>query len=123
MPLNRAGRLLACIALLGLGAPADAQRVGGGGGNRGDRVRPPDSIPAVESYAPMTTSVFEVVSVRASDRIVRLRGKDGKAADVYVQDHIYDVSKLKAGDKVKVDFFQPDEGDSRIRAAGMWLAQ
>jgi hypothetical protein len=32
------------------------------------------------------------------------------------------VSKLKAGDKVKVDFFQPDEGDTRLRAAGVWPA-
>lgn len=107
-----------------LGTAADAQRVGGGDrGNRGDRVRPPEPIPAVESYAPMTTSVFEVLSVRASDRVIRLRGKDGKTADVFVQEHVYDVSKLKAGDKVKVDFFQPDEGDTRIRAAGVWPAQ
>jgi hypothetical protein len=71
----------------------------------------------------MTTSVFEVLSVRSSDRVIRLRGPDGKTADVHVQEHVYDVSKLKAGDKVKVDFFQPDEGDARLRAAGIWPAQ
>ena len=70
----------------------------------------------------MTTSVFEVLSVRASDRVMRIRGVDGKTADVQVQEHVYDVSKLKAGDKVKVDFFQPDEGDTRLRAAGVWPA-
>ena len=113
-----------CAGLLGasLAITADAQRVGGGG-NRGDRVRPPESIPAIESHAPMTTSVFEVLSVRSSDRVIRLRGPDGKTADVHVQEHVYDVSKLKAGDKVKVDFFQPDEGDARLRAAGIWPAQ
>ena len=110
------------VATAALG-PAEAQRVGGDRGDRGDRVRPPGSIPAVESYAPMTTSVFEVLSVRAADRVIRLRGKDGKTADVHVQEHVFDVSKLKAGDKVKVDFFQPDEGDTRLRAAGVWPAQ
>jgi C-terminal processing protease CtpA/Prc len=111
-----------CAGLLGaaLAITADAQRVGGG--SRGDRARPIESIPAVESYAPMTASVFEVLSVRPSDRVMRIRGKDGKTADVHVQEHVYEVSKLKAGDKVKVDFFQPDEGDTRLRAAGVWPA-
>lgn len=120
--MNRQRTALLCAMLIGatFAMTADAQRVGGG--NRGDRVRPPEPIPAVESYAPMTSSVFEVLSVRSSDRVVRLRGKDGKTADVQVQDHVYDVSKLKAGDKVRVDFFQPDEGDTRLRAAGVWPA-
>lgn len=114
----------ACLCAVLIGATwagtADAQRPGGG---RGDRVGPPGSIPAVESHAPMTTSVFEVLSVRSSDRVIRLRGGDGKTADVHVQEHVYDVSKLKAGDKVRVDFLQPDEGDRRLRAAGVWPAQ
>ncbi len=117
------GKRSACMCAVVLGAAfaisADAQRAGG---NRGDRVRPVEPIPAVESYAPMTTSVFEVLSVRPSDRVMRIRGKDGKTADVHVQEHVYDVSKLKAGDKVKVDFFQPDEGDTQLRAAGVWPA-
>ena len=115
------GKRAACICAVVLGAgfsmTADAQRAGG---NRGDRVRPVESIPAVESYAPMTTSVFEVLSVRPSDRVMRIRGKDGKTVDVHVEEHVCDVSRLKAGDKVKVDFFQPDEGDTRLRAAGVW---
>jgi hypothetical protein len=110
--------------LLAIATAASAQRPGGG--DRPpirDRVRPPDSIPALESYAPLTTSMFEVLSVRTSDRVIRLRGKDGRTADVHVQEHVFDVSKLKPGDKVKVDFFQPDEGDRRLRAAGVWPAQ
>src|SRR5512139_2512591 len=110
--MNGRGTAWLCAGLLGatLTITAGAQRVGGG--NRGDRVRPPASIPAIESHAPMTTSVYEVLSVRTSDRVIRLRGGDGKTVDVHVQEHVYDVSKLKAGDKVKVDFFQPDEGDT-----------
>lgn len=106
-------------ALLGT---AEAQRPGGSRGDRGDRALPPGSIPAVESYAPMTTGLFEVLAVRPSDRVIRLRAKDGKTADVHVQEHVYDLSTLKVGDKVKVDFFQPDEGDTRLRAAGVWPA-
>lgn len=117
-------RALCALALAAaLAVPALAQRPGGGDRPGRDRPpRPPESIPAVESYAPQTTSVFEVLSVRASDRVVRLRGKDGKTADVHVADHVYDVSKLKAGDQVRVDFLQPDEGDTRLRAAGLWPA-
>lgn len=107
----------ALTALFGLAV--EAQRAGGG--ERGS-VRRPESIPAVESYAPLTASVFEVLSVRKSDRVVRLKGKDGRAADVRVEDQVYDLAKLKAGDKVRVDFFQPDEGDRILRAAGMWPA-
>jgi hypothetical protein len=123
---NRGGltRRCAIAVLLAIVTSAVAQRPDGG--DRPpirDRVRPPDAIPAVESYAPLTTSVFEVLSVRASDRVIRLRGKDGRTADVHVQEHVFDVSKLKPGDKVKVDFFQPDEADQRLRAAGVWPAQ
>src|SRR5512134_3472408 len=116
--MNRAsiGALCALALAAALVEPALAQRPGGGDRPGRDRPpRPPESIPAVESYAPLTTSVFEVLSVRASDRVVRLRGKDGKTADVHVADHVYDLSKLKAGDQVRVDFLQPDEGDTRLR--------
>ena len=119
MNARRGAFLCALLTVVCSATPVSAQRVGG---NRGDRVRPVESIPAVESYAPMTTSVFEVLSVSTSDGVIRIRGKDGKTADVHVQEHVYDVSKLKAGDKVKVDFFQPDESDTRLRAAGVWPA-
>jgi hypothetical protein len=119
------------VAMICTGA-AHAQRVGGGGGvggvggdrgDRGDRVRLPGSIPAIESYAPMVAGVFDVLEVRPSDRVIKLRAKDGKTADVHVQEQVYDLGKLKAGDKVRVDFFQPDEGDTRLRAAGVWPAE
>ena len=111
--------LLATLAL----ASAEAQRVGGNRGDRGDRVLRPGTIPAEESYAPMAVGLYEVLSVRAADRVMRLRDKEGKVADVHVQEHVYDLSKLKAGDRVKVDFFQPTESDARVRAAGVWPAE
>ena len=47
----------------------------------------------------------------------------GKRLDVNVADHVYDLSKLKAGDKLKVDFFQPDEANPKVSAAGIWPVQ
>ena len=112
----------ALLAATALGS-AQAQSVGGIRGDRVDRVLRPGTIPAEERQAPMAVGVHEVVSVRAADRVVRLRDKEGKVADVHVQEHVYDLSKLKPGDKVKVDFFQPNQGDPRVRAAGIWPAE
>ena len=115
----------ALLAATALGS-AQAQSVGGirgDRGDRGDRVLRPGTIPAEENYAPMAIGVHEVLSVRTADRVVRLRDKEGKVADVHVQEHVYDLSKLKPGDKVKVDFFQPTQGDPRVRAAGVWPAE
>jgi hypothetical protein len=110
------------VATAALGS-AEAQRVGGNRGDLGDRVLRPGTIPADEAYAPMAIGTLEVLSVRPADRVIRLRDKNGKAADVQVQEHVYDLSKLKPGDKVKVDFYQPVEGDSQLRAAGIWPAE
>ena len=71
----------------------------------------------------MAIGALEVLSVRLADRVIRLRDKDGKSSDVHVQEHVYDLSMLKAGDKIKVDFFQPAEGDTQMRAAGVWPAE
>ena len=32
-------------------------------------------------------------------------------------------AKVKAGDKLKVDFFQPDEANPKVSAAGIWPVQ
>lgn len=92
---------------------------------RPDRPRPigPSTIPAVETYAPGSSGVFEVISVQASNRIVRLRANDGKTGDVSVAEHVYDLSKLKAGDKLKVDFLLADEANPKLSAAGIWPAE
>jgi hypothetical protein len=115
-------RIALCSAFLATAAigSAEAQSVGGIRSDRGDRVLRPGTVPADERAAPMAVGVHEVLSVRPADRVMRLRDKEGKEADVHVQEHIYDLSKLKPGDKVKVDFFQPTQGDPRVRAAGVW---
>ncbi len=125
MSLSDRGLIPAFIFMVCVSTVADAQRAGAGD-RRGDRPRlplGPTTLPAVENYAPAAAGIFEVVSVRASDRAVRLRASDGKALDVNVAEHVYDVSKLKAGDKLKVDFFQPDEENPKVSAAGIWPVQ
>jgi hypothetical protein len=116
MSLNHRALVPAFIAVALISTVANAQRAGPGD----RRPRPLTTVPAVESYAPAAAGVFEVISVQASDRLVRLRASDGKAVDVSVAEHVYDLSKLKAGDKLKVDFFQPDEANPKVSAAGIW---
>lgn len=67
-------------------------------------------------YAP---GVFTVASVRARDNTVRLQDKDGNAADVYINERLFDVETLSAGDVVVVDFFVPGDGDDRLEAASI----
>lgn len=120
MNLDHRALIPAVLLMLFISAAADAQRAGAG-----DRRPPlrPGTLPAVESYAPAAAGIFEVISVKAADGVVRLRASDGKALDVSVADHVYDLSKLKAGDKLKVDFFQPDEANPKVSAAGIWPVQ
>lgn len=125
MNLDHRALIPAIVFMLFISTAADAQRAGAGD-RRGERPRPPlgpTTLPAVENYAPAAAGIFEVVSVQASDRVVRLRASDGKTLDVSVAEHVYDVSKLKAGNKLKVDFFQPDEANPKVSAAGIWPVQ
>ena len=116
MSLHQRALIPAFIVMALISTVADAQRAGPGD----RRPRPLTTLPAVESYAPAAAGIFEVVSVQESERVVRLRASDGKALDVSVAEHVYDLSKLKAGDKLKVDFFQPDEANPKVSAAGIW---
>ena len=119
MNLDQRALIPAFVCMLFISTAADAQRAGD---RPGVRPRPlgPTTLPAVENYAPAAAGVFEVVSVQASGRVIRLRASDGKTLDVNVAEHVYDVSKLKAGNKLKVDFFQPDEENPKFSAAGIW---
>ena len=64
--------------------------------------------------------IFKIVSVDSYARIVQMQGPDGATADVYVGDGIYDLSKLSAGDRVRVNFLVPDGLGKKLSAASIW---
>ena len=49
-----------------------------------------------------------------------MRAADGRTSDVYVAEGIYELAKLKAGDKIRVDFALPDEQSRKPSAASVW---
>jgi len=95
-----------CVGLLAalLWPPLLAQRMVGGGLN----------------YAPKP-AVYDVLSVDADERTVQLRAADGRTGTVHVAEEVFDVSTLKAGDKIRVDFVVPDASNKSLRAASVWL--
>ncbi len=95
-----------CAGLLAalLVGPSFAQRMVGGGLN----------------YAPKP-AVYVVVAVDADARTVQLRRvSDGRTGQVAVAEEVFDLSTLKAGDKVRVDFVAPDAANKPLRAASVW---
>ncbi len=103
---------LAVVALI-VSASADAQRVGGVGDRPGFR-----NQGGVNQGQP--PAVYVVVSVDSYAQSVRLRAADGSTADVYVPDGVYDLSKLNDGDKVQVNFLEPDGMNNKLSAATIW---
>ena len=95
----------ACIGLLAAlpWQPLLAQRMVGGGLN----------------YAPRP-AVYVVISINRAARLVRLRAADGRTGDVLFPEGVYDLSTLKAGDEIRVDFVKPDKADKGLKAASVW---
>ena len=106
-----------CFGLLAamLLQPVLAQRAGGGGGDGAGQRTQGGAI----NYAPQP-AVYSVTSVDAKGRTVRLRAQDGRTGVVHVAENVYDLSKLKAGDKIRVDFVVPDATNSKLNAASIW---
>jgi len=94
-----------CVGLLAamLRQPVSAQRMVGGGLN----------------YAPRP-AVYTVIAVDEDDQTVQLRAADGRTGTVHVAQAVFDVSTLKPGDKIRVDFVVPDEKDKTLKAASVW---
>lgn len=65
-------------------------------------------------------ATYAVLAVDPYNRVLRLRARNGATADVHVDDDVYDLSRLKAGDRVRVDFLVPNEGERRLTAASVW---
>ncbi len=94
-----------CIGLLAalLWQPMFAQRMAGGGLN----------------YSPRP-AVYAVISIDPDERTVQLRAADGRTGTVYVDEAVFDVSTLKPGDKIRVDFVVPDGTNKGLKAASVW---
>jgi hypothetical protein len=105
-----------CIGLLAamLLQPVLAQQAGGGSDGGAQRMQGGGI-----NYAPQP-AVYSVISIDADDRTVLLRAADGRTGVVYVADAVYDLSKLKPGGKIRVDFVVPDATNSKLSAASIW---
>ena len=64
-----------------------------------------------------------MISIDADARTVQLRAADGRTGGVYVADEVYDLSKVKPGDKIRVDFVVPDRKSNKLTAASVWPAE
>ena len=89
-------------------------QVGAGGGIGGRRVQGQGI-----NYSPQP-EVYAVLSVDAGDRTVQLRAADGRTGFVHVGESVYDLAKLKAGDKVRVDFISPGPSHKGLKAAAIY---
>ena len=83
--------------------PLFAQRMVGGGLN----------------WAPVP-AVYDVVSLNREARMVRLRAADGRTGDVFFPEGVFDLSTLKSGDQIRVDFVAPDKAKKGLTAASAW---
>jgi hypothetical protein len=88
-------------------------------GRPGQPLRPGRFYESGMNYAP-AAGVFKVDKVDTRENILRLSDGDGRSADVYVNPRMFDLSTLKPGDQVAVDFFVPGDNDDRIEAASIF---
>lgn len=118
---------LGLLGLLGVSSPGaslaqrPAQPIGRPGrpGLPGQPLRPGRFYEGGVNYAP-AAGVFKVEAVNTRDNILRLSGDNGRSGDVYVNPRMFDLSTLKPGDQVAVDFFVPGDNDDRIEAASVY---
>lgn len=65
-------------------------------------------------------AVYTVVAVDPYNRVVRLQTRQGTTIDVLVGEEVYDLATVKPGDRLRVDFLVPNEGDPPRAAATVW---
>lgn len=105
----------ACIALLAttLASSVDAQQ------RRENLPRNQDG--GINNGVP--NGVFTVVAVDSYGQTVQMQGSSGSPFNVYVGSDIFNISKLKAGDRIQVNFLAPDGLSNKLSAANIWPAQ
>ena len=65
--------------------------------------------------------LFVVRTVNARENLVQLSDADGRTARVLVDPAVFDLTELKSGDEVLVDFVVPTSANAPLRAAGIWM--
>lgn len=65
--------------------------------------------------------VYIVRAVDDRENTVQLSDGEGRTENVYVGPHTFDVSELRIGDEVVVDFVTPHGRGSRLEAAHLWI--
>jgi hypothetical protein len=76
-------------------------------------------VGAALNYAPRP-AVYTVIMVEPGGRSLRLRAADGRTGSIDVAQEVFDLSTLKPGDKIRVDFAKPDGTSKRLRAVSIW---
>ena len=85
--------------------------------------RPRNNQSGGVNLAPLP-AVYTVVSIDSYAQTMKLRAQDGAVTgDVYVGEGIYNLSKLNPGDKIQVNFLEPDGMNKRLAAANIWKVQ
>lgn len=115
MKIRRLMTVLTTLVVL-LGGAVEAQ-IGDGG------VGPRPGLRNKGGGGGQEPGIYQVVSVDTYAQTVQLRGADGSTAAVKVSSDVYDISKLKSGDRVQVNFYVPDSMNPGLRAAGLWPVQ
>ena len=64
--------------------------------------------------------IYVVVSVDTQADTLRLSDGEGRTALVYANGRAFDLSPLRPGDEVQVDFLIPEPGSTRLEAGGLW---
>jgi len=52
-----------------------------------------------------------------------LRAADGRTGDVFIPEGVFDLTTLKAGDQIRVDFVAPDKAKNGLTAASVWAVK
>lgn len=131
MPTTRRTALTTiALAALAAAAPQSAPRAqrpahpiarppGWSGGPLRPGRLPPWTTGGVASAAALP-GTFTVVSVNRMQNMLKLRDDGGRNADVFVRPDLYDLSTLKPGDEVAIDFLVPDGGETRLAAGAIF---
>jgi hypothetical protein len=66
--------------------------------------------------------VYKVVAIDTNARTIDVQAADDSVSTVKVPEGVYELSKLKVGDRIQVNFYVPDSMNPGLRAASIFPA-